>query len=151
MKNYLLLMIVGLCVIVSGCNYTGTPVEWANTCDKANDDKSVEVVGYFKNTGSAMCSNSVNSPTMRCPVDFLDSPTSEKIAIRAHLDKGSGASSIDNPEDKGLKIKDDKGEYVENSQKVKIVADVKVLELPASQVGKSAACYLTVKKVEKVQ
>ncbi len=151
MKEYLLLMIVGLCVMFSGCNYSGTPVEWANICDKANDDKYVEVVGYFKNTGSAMCSNSVNSSTMRCPIDFLESPTSEKMAVRAYLDKASGASSIDNPEDKGLKIKDDKGEYVENSQKVKIVATLKVLDSPPSQVGKSAGCYLTVKKIEKAQ
>ncbi len=136
--------------MVSGCNYSGTPVEWANTCDKANDDKYVEVVGFFYNSGSAMCSKSGKEP-MRCPIDFIDSVGSTKIPIRAYLDKGSGASSIDAAKDQPLKITDEKKEIVENSQKVKIVADVNVLDLPPSEVGKSAGCYLTVKKIEKAQ
>lgn len=147
MKRYLFLAIGGLFFV--GCNYTGTPVEYANTCNKENDDKYVEVVGFFNNTGSAMCSKSGNEP-MRCPIDFKESPTSDKIPIRAYIDKGSGASSIDAEKDKPLKIKDDKGEFVENSQKVKIVADVNVLDaLPPD--SKSAGCFLTVKKIEKAQ
>ncbi len=137
-----------VCFLAASCSTTGVPVEFGNTCDKANDDKRVEVVGFFNNTGSAMCSKSGNEP-MRCPIDFRDAPNSEKIAIRAYIDKGSGASSIDNPEEKGLKIRDDKSEFVENVQKVKITADVDVLDLPPSQTDKSAGCFLTVKKIEK--
>ena len=61
-------------------------------------------------------------------------------------------SSIDAEKNQPLKIRDNKGETVENSQKVKIVADVDVLD-DASRVGdtKSAGCYLTVRKIEKVQ
>lgn len=151
MKNYLFLTIIGLCFLVAGCNYTGTPVEYANICAKENDDKYVEVVGFFNNSGSAMCSKSGKEP-MRCPIDFIDSPASDKIPIRAYIDKGSGASSIDAEKNQPLKIKDDKGEVIENSQKVKIVADVTVFD-EASKVGdtKSAACFITVKKIEKAQ
>jgi len=145
MKNLLFLMIGGLCLLSFGCNYTGVPVEFANTCDKANDDKYVEVVGYFNNTGSSMCSKSGNSP-MRCPIDFVGSPNSEKDAVRAYIDKGSGVSSVDNPDDGGLKIKDDKGEYVENSQKVKIVAAVTRLDAVGTD-----GCFIEVKKIEPVK
>lgn len=149
MKNYLFLMITCLCLLVTGCNYTGTPVEFANTCNKENDDKYVEVVGFFDNSGSAMCSKSGKEP-MRCPIDFIDAVSSTKIPIRAYIDKGSGASSIDAEKDKPLKIKDDKGEFIENSTKVKIVADVNVFDTPPTD-GKMAGCFLTVKKIEKAQ
>lgn len=131
-----------------GCNYSGTPVQFANVCDKANDDKYVEVTGFFNNSGSAMCSKSGNEP-MRCPVDFNDGPQTEK-PIRAYIDKGSGASSIDAEQGKALRIKDDKGEFVENANKVKIVADVTVFDAPPSD-PKSAACFITIKKIEKAQ
>lgn len=151
MKNFLFLIITGLCLIVSGCSYNAVPVEYAKTCNQENNDKYVEVVGYFNNTGSAMCSKSGNEP-MRCPIDFIDAPGSTVIPIRAYIDKGSGASSIDAEKGQPLKIKDDKNEFVENSQKVKIIADVTVLS-ESSKVGdtKSAGCFLTVKKIDKVQ
>ncbi len=141
-------MIVGLCFM--GCNSTGVPVEYANICDKANDDKNVEVVGFFNNTGSTMCSKSGKEP-MRCPINFISAPGAAN-PLRAYIDKGSGSSSIDAEKDQPLKIKDDKGEVIENSQKVKIVADVTVFD-EASKVGdpKSAACFITVKKIEKAQ
>ncbi|MGE3466710.1 MAG: hypothetical protein AB7J13_07235 [Pyrinomonadaceae bacterium] len=86
---------------------------------------------------------------MRCPIDNAPSPGGEK-KFRGYIDKGSGPSSIDAPEDKGLKISDDNGEVVENTQKVKITAEVKVFD-EASKVGSTDtdACYLYVKKIEK--
>lgn len=151
MKNFLFLAVLGLVLIAVGCNTTGTPVEYANMCNKENDDKYVETVGFFNNTGSAMCSKSGNEP-MRCPIDFIESVGSTKTPVRAYIDKGSGASSIDAEKDQPLKIKDEKSEVVENSQKVKIVADVTVFD-EGSLVGdtKSAPCFITVKKIEKAQ
>lgn len=151
MKTYIFLTIIALTFVFTGCNTTGTPVEYAKMCDKENDDKYVETVGYFNNTGSAMCSKSGNEP-MRCPIDFKELPESDKIPIRAYIDKGSGASSIDAEKDQPLKIKDDKGEFIENSQKVKIVADVTVFD-EATKVGSTntAPCFITVKKIEKAQ
>lgn len=149
MRKLLFLMTVGICLASVGCNYTGTPVEYANMCNKENDDKYVEVVGFFNNTGSAMCSKSGNEP-MRCPIDFIEAVGSTKIPIRVYIDKGSGKSSIDAEKDKPLKITDDKGEVIENSQKVKIVADVNVFDTPPTD-GKTAPCFATVKKIEKTQ
>lgn len=150
MKLSITIFLAAAGLFAAGCNYTGAPVEYANACDKANDDKYVEVVGYFKNTGSAMCSKSGNGP-MRCPIEFVEGPNTEK-PIRVHIDKGAGKSEIDNPEEKGLKIKDDKGEIVENTQKVKIVASVNVFdEGMVSANSNSAGCYMTAKKIEKAQ
>lgn len=149
MKLSMTIFLSVVALAMAGCNYTGTPVQFANACDKANDDKHVEVSGYFKNTGSAMCSKSGNEP-MRCPIEFVEGPNTEK-PIRVYIDKGSGKSEIDNPDPKkGLEIKDDKGEVVDNTQKVKIVADVSVLDaLPAN--SNSAGCFMTAKKIEKTQ
>jgi|CXWL01.1.fsa_nt_gi hypothetical protein len=149
MRNYFTLGLLTAISIVSACNYSGTPVEYANVCDKANDDKLVEVVGFLDNKGSAMCSSGYGHP-MRCPIGFKDNLDSEK-SLNASIDKGTGASSIDEYEKgKGLKLKDAMGEFVERTQKVKIVAEVNVFD-EASRVGdpNSAACYLIVKKIEK--
>ncbi len=136
--------------IAAGCdtNVSVTPVEYAAVCDKANDRQRVEFAAYFNNSGSAMCSKSGNEP-MRCPVDIAPTPGGEK-KFRGYIDKGTGPNSIDNPEEKGLKIKDASGEFVPNTQKVKITADVKVFD-EASKVGSTDtdACYLTVKKIER--
>lgn len=150
MRFSMIVRMAGLGLFAAGCNYTGTPVEYSKACDKANDDKYVEVTGFFKNTGSAMCSKSGNDP-MRCPIEFIEGPTTEK-PIRVYIDKGSGASSIDNPGDKGLKITDDKGVIVENTQKVRLTASVKVLDA-GSLTGdsKSAGCFMNAKKIEKAQ
>lgn len=135
--------------MASGCNYTGVKVEFANTCDKANDKQYIEVVGYFNNSGSAMCSKSGNSP-MRCPVNFVDNPSQPK-PVRAEIDLGSGANYIENVEGKGLTIRDDKGEIVENTQKVKVTASLMVYNTPSKPTDNFAPCSLTVKKIEKVQ
>lgn len=147
MKLTNLMIICLVAMLMLGCNTTGTPVEYANICDKANDDKAVEVVGFLDNKGSAMCSSGYGHP-MRCPIGFKDNLDSDK-SINASIDKGTGSSSIDEYEKgKGLKIKDDKGEFIERTQKVKIVAEVNVFDTPEPQ---TAGCYVIVKKIEKVQ
>ncbi len=124
---------------------SGTPVEYANVCDKANNEKRVQVVGYLDNNGSAMCSSGYGKP-MHCPVKFKADLSSE-TSISADIDKGSGASEIDEVEKgKGLKIKDDKGDIIERTQKVKIIADVKVYDTPPAN---SAGCYVMVNTIEK--
>jgi hypothetical protein len=149
MKNYLFLMVVGICLFSFGCDYTGVPVEFASACDKANDDTTIEVTGYFNNTGSAMCSSSGKGP-MRCPIDFVGEPKSEKDVVRAELDLGSGASSVENVEGEGLKIHDLEGSLIDNSQKVKITANAKVFDTPRED-KKYQNCYVVVKKIEKAQ
>lgn len=147
MKNIYLLAITAAAIFAVGCNPTGTPVEYANLCDKGNDDKRVEVVGFLDNNGSAMCSSGYGHP-MRCPIKFKGT-LDQAQWINANIDKGSGASSIDEAEKgKGLKIKDYKGDFVEREQKVKIVADVNVYDTP-SQEGLAFSCYVIVNKIEK--
>ncbi|HNQ15798.1 MAG TPA: hypothetical protein PKM58_09560, partial [Pyrinomonadaceae bacterium] len=90
MKRYLILLLVGL--FAAGCDYKGKPVEYSGICNKENDKEYIEVVGFFKNNGSAMCSKRGNEP-MRCPVDFVDTPDQAK-PVMANIDLGSGASSI---------------------------------------------------------
>lgn len=149
MRKLLFLTITGLCLAVSGCNYTGIPVEYANVCDMKNNGQYVEVVGYFKNTGSAMCSKSGNEP-MRCPIQLVDKPDQPK-PVSAYIDLGSGASSISKDDAKGLIIRDDKNEVIENSQKVKVTASLMVYSTPSKPEDNYAPCSLTVKKIEKAQ
>jgi hypothetical protein len=146
MRNLLFLVVTGLCFAASSCSTTGTPVEYSGLCDKANDDKRVEVTGFLDNSGIVMCSSGYGNP-MRCPIKFKDVLENEK-SVNADIDKGSGASSTDEVEKgKGLKIKDDKGEFIERTQKVKITADVNVFDGPPQP--NSAGCYVVVKKIEK--
>lgn len=146
MKKYFLIGMLATTAFVSGCNVSGTPVEYSALCDQANDDKRVEVVGFLDNNGSAMCSSGYGNP-MRCPIKFKGTLEQEKW-VNADLDKGSGASSTDEVEKgKGLKIKDDKGEFIERTQKVKLVADVNVFDSPSDR--EKHGCYIVVKKIEK--
>lgn len=147
MKKLVLFIVAG--AFAAGCNYTGKPVEFANVCDKANDNQYVEVVGFFQNTGSAMCSRSGKEP-MRCPIGFADKADNPRPAL-VNIDLGSGASSIENVEGKGLTIRDDKKQDVSNTDKVKIVASARVYDTPGDITGKYLPCSLTVKKIEKMQ
>ncbi|MCU0237883.1 MAG: hypothetical protein MUC29_00445 [Pyrinomonadaceae bacterium] len=149
MKKSKYLVLLSLAVFFTGCNYTGVPVEYANVCDMKNNGQYVEVVGYFKNTGSAMCSKSGNEP-MRCPIQLVDKPDQPK-PVSAYIDLGSGASSIAKDDAKGLVIRDDKNEVVENSQKVKVTATLMVYTSPPDPNANYAPCSLTVKKIEKAQ
>lgn len=135
--------------MVSGCNYTGVPVEYAGICDKKNDGNYVEVVAYFNNSGSAMCSKNGNEP-MRCPIELVDKPDQPK-PVSAYIDLGSGVSSVSKDETKGLIIRDEKNEVVENSQKVKVTGKLMVYTSPSKPTDNFAPCSLTVKKIEKAQ
>ena len=147
MKRLLFLIVAG--VFAVGCNQTGKPVEFANVCDKANDQQNIEVVGYFQNSGSAMCSKSGNDP-MRCPISFADKADNPRPAL-VYVDLGSGSSSIENVEGKGLIIRDDKKQDITNNDKVKVVAYTRVYDSPSDSMGKYLPCSLTAKKIEKVQ
>ncbi len=76
MRKYLFFEVAGSLLLVSECNYKGEPVEFANACEKFNDNKRVEIVGFFDNTGGAMGSSSTIE-SMRCPISFLETKTTE--------------------------------------------------------------------------
>lgn len=143
MSNPLLLILPIFAVMAAGCA-APIPVEFATTCDKAHDKKTVEVTGFLNNSGSAMCSKTGNEP-MRCPVDFVAEMANPKAPLRAFIDKGDGSNEINAAGSEGLKIRDDKGVFVEKGTKVKITAKVKRLDAAGSD-----SCYLTVKKIERL-
>jgi hypothetical protein len=149
MKNYLLLVIVGLCVFSGGCNYTGVPVEYANMCDIANNGKNIEVVGFLDNNGSAMCSNSAGGGPIACGIKFKGSLDSEKWVF-ANITKGTWASETENVEREGLKIRDNNSEFITGGQKVRVTASVMVFTPPPTD-AKTPGCSLSVKKIEKTQ
>lgn len=147
MKKLLVLLLVGL--FAASCDYKGKPVEYSGICNKENDKEYVEVVGFFKNNGSAMCSKRGNEP-MRCPIWFVDTPDQPK-PVMANIDLGSGASSIENVEGKGLIIRDINKQDIGNSDKVKLTASVMTFDGPEDPNSKYAPCSMTVKKIEKTQ
>ncbi|MBK8809862.1 MAG: hypothetical protein IPN69_03920 [Acidobacteria bacterium] len=144
----ILLMISVLFAIGCAKDYTGKPVEYARLCDKENNKQMVEVTGFFKHDGSAMCSKSGSDP-MRCPVKFVDNPDNPNPPS-ANIDLGSGKSAIENVEGKGLVIHDEKVQVVAAADKVKVTAEVFVSSAPPSPDIKTAPCVLTVKKIEKI-
>lgn len=144
MKILFPISVIAMAMLKFNCS-TPVAVEYANVCDKANDDKRVMVVGFLDNKGSAMCSSGYGHP-MRCPISFKSDLASEK-GINVDIDKGTGSSSIDEYEKgKGLKLKDDKGEFIERTQKVKITALVNVFDTPEPT---TAGCYMIAENIEK--
>jgi len=142
--------LIGILVVVmaAGCDYKGVPVAFAKTCDKANDDTTVEVVGYFENSGSKMCSSSRGGP-MRCPINFVETANGDKNIVRSYIDLGSGASSVEDIDGIGLTIHDTNGEVVDNSTKVKITANVNVID-GGYKDKNLQGCFITVKKIETI-
>src|SRR5690349_10515750 len=148
MKTYLFLGLVEVCLLMAGCSSKGIPVEFANMCDKANNHKTIEVIGFLDNSGSAMCSTSVNKGPMRCGIRFKDSLSSEKWLL-ANIAKGSWSSEIENIEGQGLKIRDNNSEFITRQQKVKITASVRVFDPTPANTDPATACSLSVDKIEK--
>lgn len=145
----IIFFVAAMAAIVSvGCKGTPVPMEYAAVCDKANDKKYVEVVGYFNNNGSAMCSKR-GQEAMKCPVYFVSEPGAPK-PMRAELYLGETKNGVVNPEKNGLKITDDKGAFVENAEKVKITGSI--FNFSGSATGETdyLPCSVTVDKVEKV-
>ena len=142
-RSFSLVLVMG--AALAGCSKP-VPVAYANLCDAANNKKTIEVDGYFNSVGSVMCSTSKAVPHMTCPVPFVDTPGA-KQPLTANLDLGKGANEIDK---EGLKIRDDKGELVGSTQKVKLTTKVNIFT-PRPSDPNAAACYLyVVKKIEKL-
>lgn len=149
MKNYLWIVIIGLVAFAAGCSGPPVAVEYSATCTKENSGKYVEVVGFFNNTGSAMCSKRGNE-YMKCPINFVSAPGAGK-PMRAELYKTTGNNAVDNPGEKGLKITDDKGQNVENADKVKLTGKVFFFGDSTPADADYLPCSVTVDKIEKVQ
>ncbi len=149
MKTILCGLSICLVLFSASCDSKAVPVAFAKTCDKANDGTTVEITGYFKDIGMTMCSKHGNEP-MRCPVNFGETPELKEGLVNVYIDLGSGENSVEELEDKRLEIRDMNGEKVETSQKVKLTADVTVLDTPRDD-KMLQDCFVTAKKIEKAK
>jgi hypothetical protein len=145
MKNYFIWAIVFVCGLTAACNQTGVPVEYAKACSAENDKKYIEVSGFLSPRRSVFCSNTGGGP-VRCGVNLLETPDSEKDNLSADIERGTGANSIE--EIKGsfkkedIKIHDNNGSIINLADKVKVTG--KLNKIPDAE-----QCYLTVSKIEK--
>ena len=142
MKSLSMFAAIATSILLIGCK--GEPVEYAHACDKTYDKELVEFSGYFHNTGSAMWSRHGKSP-MRCPIEFVESPSSTK-GIRAYITKGNGSSETNAVDGEGLKIRDNKKNFIDNTTKIKLTAKVHRLD----SVG-ADRCYVDVWRIERDQ
>jgi hypothetical protein len=149
MRIYFLTAMIGMCIFLGGCSRKGIPVEYANMCDVANNHKTIEVVGYLANDGSAMCSNSAGGGPIECGIRFQDSLTSKTFSM-AKITKGSWSNEIENVEGEGLKIRDNNSDFITREQKVKLTASVLVFTSTDPN-KKPEGCSLSVDKIEKAQ
>lgn len=149
MRIFLFLVTILIAIAGFGCKGTPVPMEFSAVCDKANNKKYVEVVGYFNNKGSAMCSRR-GSEGMKCPMEFWSAPGEGKAMLN-DIYFGEEKNGVTNPEEKGLKIKDDKGAVVENTEKVKITGSIFNFSDSASKDALHLPCSITIDKIEKVQ
>lgn len=149
MKYFLFLVAMSAAIVGVGCKGTPVPMEYSAVCDKENNKKYVEVVGYFNNKGSAMCSKRGNEG-MKCPMEFWSAPGQGKAMLN-DIYFGEEKSGVTNPEEKGLKIKDDKGAVVENAEKVKITGSIFNFADSAQKDAVYLPCSITIDKIEKVQ
>ena len=149
MKKSIFLFAVSLACIASGCNKTGTPVEYSAACSVENEKKYIEVSGYLNDKGGVFCSNTGGGP-VRCGFKLLETPTSEK-GFSADIEQGTWANNVEKLNSgykkEDIKIHDDGGNIIGLDQKVKLVGRMNVAKNPSNP--EHDVCYLTVTKIEK--
>jgi hypothetical protein len=145
MKNYLILAVIFVCGLAVSCNQTGVPVEYSKACAAENDKKYIEVSGFLNPGRSVYCSNTGGGP-VRCGIDLLEAPTSEKVSLSADIERGNSANNIEEIKSsykkEDVKIHDNNGNIINLADKVKITGKLNVV--PGSD-----RCFITVSKIEK--
>ncbi len=145
MKLFIALFTFVLMTIHCG---SGTPVEFANACKAENNKKYIEVSGVLETKGGVFCSNT--SGPLECGFKLLQNPGDEK-GISSDITVGSWSNNVEKPESgfkrEDIKIRDDKGEFVQLGEKVKLTGEITAVEDPTATDG--TVCYLKVSKIEK--
>lgn len=122
----------------------GEPVDIANACKPESDQKYYEIAGYLSASGSVFCSN-IGSSRVECGLDFTDAPGGSK-KFSADIAQGSGANSIEKLEsgykDSDIKIRDNGGQLISLSDKVKITGKM-------STTPDGSVCFMQVDRIEK--
>ena len=149
MKLKIALMFVVLSIVSAGCGeYTGTPTEFAQVCNTANNKKMIETQGYLTTGVSVLCST--KGGTSVCGLTLKEKPADEK-GISADVEAGSGANTMDKLgsgyKKEDLKIRDKAGNPVTPNDKVKVTGEM--MAVPNSLNPQETVCVMYVKKIEK--
>jgi hypothetical protein len=145
MKSRLILMMIFVCcAVISGCNKTGTPVEYSKACSSENDNKYIEVSGFLNARSGTFCSN-IGGGSVKCGFDFLEKPGDTKT-MGADITMGTGANNVEElPKSykrEDIKIHDNNGNVIDFNDKVKLTG--KIMVIPGAD-----RCLITVAKIEK--
>ena len=149
MKLKIALIFVVLSMASAGCGeYTGTPTEFAQVCNTANDKKMIETQGFLTTGVSVLCSSRGGTET--CGLSLKQNPSDEK-GISADVETGSGANTMDKLgsgyKKEDLKIRDKAGNAVTPNDKVKVTGEI--MAVPNSLNPQETVCVIKVKKIEK--
>ncbi|MGE3724191.1 MAG: hypothetical protein AB7I41_01470 [Candidatus Sericytochromatia bacterium] len=128
-----------------------TPVEYAQACSEANDQKLIQTSGYLTDGGSLFCSNTRDNSTVECGFQLL-AKIGDKNALKVDIAVGNGANSVEKIErgykPSDLKIHDHAGALINFSKPVTITARARAWHDPTSK--EKLNCYFTVKKLEQM-
>ncbi len=166
MKNLLFVIIIGVIILIPGCNSTPVPVEFSKACELQNDGKYLEVTGYLDNIGDLYCSGKQGG-NMTCPLSFkkdLNIEIDINKSITNELNPaeifstnvllGDSANSLKKKEYKNFKKED--MEFIGNDNsiisikdKVKITGKVRVMSDTNIDKKPYISCIVYVDKIEK--
>ncbi len=166
MKNLLFVTIIGVIILISGCNSTPIPVEFSKACELQNDGKYLEVKGYLDNIGDLNCSGKQGGD-MRCPLNFKkDEDTYIDINKKIKNEEdpsatflisvllGDSANSLKKKEYAHFKKEDMEFIGADNSiitlkNKVKITGKARVMNSTNIDKKPYISCLMYVDKIEK--
>lgn len=146
--KHIVLFIFALLIFTSfsACTKNYQSAEAASICDEANDKKDIQLSGYLTDGVTVMCSN--YGGRMDCGFDLIQVP-GEKDGISVNILQGNSSNEVEKLErgykKEDIKIRDDKGDLIAPSDKVKVSGTMSVG--PKSKDGQ--ACFMTVDKIEK--
>lgn len=148
MKSYFALGLIAVSCMISGCNTSGTPVEFANACDIANDKKTLEVAGFVQPRSTILCSS--HGGRMECPFEFLDTVGGDK-KMTADIEQGTGANTVSEIpkgfKKEDLKVRDNASSPIAfGTDRLRLTG--KMMIAPAAP-GGQGVCVMQVYKIEK--
>lgn len=148
MKTFFAITVLCLSVCLTGCNKTGTPVEYGKACDPANDKKVIEVAGYIDDGGSLFCSNTGGGP-VRCGFKLRQN-AGDKQGFSIDIETGTSANTVEKPSGsykrEDLKVRDNSGNVINFADKYRVTGTMNYAKGSGSS---GDVCYVTVTKIEK--
>ena len=137
-------LIFGFAILFVGCDKKGEPIAFDNACKLANEKKTVEMSGFLNDHGGIFCSN-IGGGDVRCGVDLTETLNAEK-GIKSDIVQGSSSNEIEKMpsgyKKEDIKIRDNGGNLIDLSQKVKITGEMNVLP-------DESMCFIEVSKIER--